>query len=116
AGRAEPDEVRDDPGQFAGDDTQNFASLGHIDSEQAFSAERERDVVADRVQVVFAVGPADDLIVLAVLADLLEAAMQIADVWNAPHDRLSIELQNEAKNAVRRRMLRAEVDEHVLAF
>ena len=41
--------------------------------------------------------------------------MQVADVRNASHDRLAIELEHEAKHTVRRGMLRADVDQHMLA-
>ena len=72
-------------------------------------------LLPERVEVVLAVGPRDDLVVLAVLADLLEAAVQIADVRDAAHDRLAVELEHQAQHAVRRRVLRPDVDEHVLA-
>ncbi len=37
-------------------------------------------------------------------------------MWNAADDGLSIELQDEAQNTVRGRMLRPDVDEHVLTL
>ena len=40
--------------------------------------------------------------------------MQIADVRNAANDCLTIELEHEAKHAVRRGMLGADVDQHVI--
>ena len=95
---------------------QHLAPLRDLDAEQPLGAERERDVVAGRVQIILAVGPRDDLVVLAVLADLLEAAVQIADVRNAAHHRLAVELEHQAQHAVRRRMLRPDVDEHVLTL
>ena len=98
------------------DDAQHLAALRDLDSEQPLRAQREGDVVAGRVEVVLAIGPRDDLVVLAVLADLLEAAVQIADVRNAAHHRLTVELEHEAKHAVRRRMLRSDVDQHVIAL
>ena len=116
AGRAEPDEVRDDARQLARHHPQHLAPLGDLDPEQPLRAERERDVVAGRVEIILAVGPRDDLIVLPVLADLLEAAVQVADVRDAAHDRLAVELEHQAQHAVRRRMLRPDVDEHVLAL
>jgi hypothetical protein len=53
-------------------------------------------------------------IVLPILAELFEAAVEIPDVGDATNDRLAIELEHEAEYAVRRRMLRSNVDEHVL--
>ena len=108
--------MRHDPRQLGSDDAQYFAPLGDLDSEQPLRAKRERDIVADRVEVVFAVGPADYLIVLPVFSDLLEAAVQIPNVRDAPHDGLAIELEYKAKNSVSRGMLRTDVDEHVLTF
>ena len=116
AGRAEPHEVRDDARQLAGDHAQHRAPLGDLDAEQPLGAEREGDVVAGRVEIILTVGPRDDLIVLAILADLLEPAVQVADVRNAPHHRLAVELEHQPEHAVRRRVLGPEVDEHVLAF
>ncbi len=89
--------------------------VGDLDAEQPLRAERERDVVAGRVQIILAVRPRDDLIVLAVFADLLEAAVQIADVGDATDHRLAVELEHQTQHAVGRGMLRADVDEHVLA-
>src|SRR5205823_9811820 len=66
--------------------------------------------------VIFAIRPADYLIVLAVFADLLETAVQVADMRDAANDRLAIELQYQPQDAVCRRMLRTDVDEHVLTF
>jgi len=83
---------------------------------QALGAKRKSDVVADRVEVVLTIGPRDDLVVLAIFADFLEAAMQVADVRDAADDCFAIELEDQAEDAMRGRVLRADVDEHVLAF
>jgi len=42
--------------------------------------------------------------------------VQVADVRDAADHSLAIQLQDEAENSVRRRVLWAEVDEHVLTF
>ncbi len=78
------------------------------------SAPSTKATLLPRVQVVLAIGPRDDLVVLAVLADLLEPAVQVADVRDAADDRLAIELEHEPEHAMRGRVLRADVDEHVL--
>ena len=49
AGRAEPDQVRDDARHLARDHAQHLAPLRDLDPEQPLGAERERDVVAGRV-------------------------------------------------------------------
>ncbi len=107
--------MRDDARELHRDHAQHGAARWHLDSEQPLRTDRERDVVADRVEIVLAIGPRDYLVVLPILADLLEAAVQIADVRNAAHHRLAVELEHEAQHAVRCRMLRSDVDQHVLA-
>jgi hypothetical protein len=42
--------------------------------------------------------------------------VQVADVRHAPHHGLAVELEHQPQHAVRRRVLRADVDEHVLAL
>jgi hypothetical protein len=49
-----------------------------------------------------------------VFDQLLGAAMQQADMRIDPLDDLAVQLHDEAKHAMRRRMLRAEVDRVVL--
>src|SRR5687767_10561315 len=107
--------MRDDARQLRRDDPQHGAAFGDLDPEETFRAECEGDVVPDRVEVVLAIGPRDDLVVLPVLPDLLEAAVQVADVGNASHDGLAVELEHQPEYAVRRGVLRADVDQHVLA-
>ncbi len=87
-----------------------------LDPEQAFRAQDERHVVAHGVEIVLAVRPRDDLVVLTVLPDLLEPAMQIADVRNATDDSLAVELEHEPQHAMSRRVLWPDVDQHVIAF
>jgi hypothetical protein len=108
--------VGHDAGQLGSDYAKNLAPLRDLDSEQPLSAQRKGDVVADRVEIVLSIRPADDLVVLPVLADFLEAAVQVADVRDAPDDGLAIQLQHESENTVCSRMLRTDVDEHVLTF
>src|SRR5437016_4432383 len=49
-----------------------------------------------------------------VLAELFEAGVQVAEVRDAAHDRLAIELDDQPQHAMRGGMLRADVDEHML--
>ena len=78
------------------------------------TASARRTLLAMRRQVVGAVGERDDLVVVAVLAQLLEAGVQVADVRDAALDRLAVELEHQPQHAVRRGVLRADVDQHVL--
>jgi hypothetical protein len=60
-------------------------------------------------EVVEPVGQGDDGRIHPVLGELLLAAVQIAHDGIAAHDRLPVELQDEAQEAVHRRVLRAHV-------
>ena len=66
-------------------------------------------VVGHRRDVVHPVGDRDVLVVVQVLADLLEARMQIADVGHGVDHPFAVELQHEPQGGVRGGMLRAEV-------
>ena len=44
-----------------------------------------------------------------------EAAVQVTNVRNAPHHRLAVQLEHQTQHAVCRRMLRSNIDEHVVA-
>jgi hypothetical protein len=113
-GRAEPHQVGDDPAHLAGDHPQDLAALGDLETHQLLDPEREPDVVRHRREVVGPVGEGDDLIVLAVLTQLLEAGVEIADVRNHPDHRLAVQLDHQPQHAVRRRVLGTDVDQHVL--
>ena len=71
------------------------------------AASASADVVRHGRQVVGAVGERDDLVVVAVLAELLEAGVQVADVRDTALDRLALELDHQPEHAVGRRVLRA---------
>ena len=61
-------------------------------------------------QVVRPVVIADHLTVVAVLGKLLVAAVHVADDRIDVHDELAVDRQDHAEDAVRRRMLRPDVD------
>ena len=67
-------------------------------------------LVVDRRGVVHPIDDRDVLVVVQVLAELFEAAVQVADVRRAADDALAVELEHEAQRRVRRGVLRAEVE------
>ena len=67
----------------------------------------ERAEVLERVDLV------DDVVVVRVFADLLDAAVEVAEDRIHVHDLLARELEDEAKDAVGGRVVRAEVEEHL---
>ena len=73
------------------------------------------ELVAHRGDIVQAVGVRDHLLVVRhLLAVLLEAAVQIADVRDHVDDDLAVHHQLEPEHAVRRRVLGPHADDHLL--
>ena len=70
-------------------------------------------LLVHRRDIVEAIEIGDRLQVGLLLDQLLGAAMQQADMRIDAVDNLAVELQHEAQHAVRRRMLRSEIDVEV---
>src|SRR5213076_2871514 len=66
-----------------------------LDAHQLLGREREADVVRHRRQIVGAVGERDDLVVVPVLPEFLEAGVEIAEVGDHPNYGLAVELDGE---------------------
>ena len=86
---------------------------GTVDAEQLLDREAEGVLLVHRRDVVEPVEIRDRLQVGLVLDQLLGAAMQQPDMRIDALDHLAVELQHQAQHAVRRRMLRPEVDGEV---
>ena len=66
-------------------------------------------------QVIEPVGIGDELPRREVLADLLRTAVQVADMRRQIADHFAVGPQHQPQHAVRARMLRAHVDQHLVA-
>ena len=85
----------------------------HVDAEQLLDGQAVGVLVAHHRDVVQPVHVGQRLDVGARLGELFGGAMQEADVRIGALDHLAVELEHEAQHAVRRRMLRPEVDVEV---
>ena len=112
--RAEPQAVAGNPLQLAEDRPHVARAPRHLDRHQLLDRLAVADVVGRRRDVVHAVGEQDDLRPVAVLAQLLDAAVQIADHDVGVDDLLAIEPQHDPQHAVRAGMLRAHVDHELV--
>ena len=110
--RAEPDEVRVEARQLVEQHAEPLRALGDLESEQLLDRQAVGQVVGHRAEIVDAVGERDDLLVELGLAGLLDAGVQIADVGRERDDGLAVDLEHQAQNAVRGRVLRAHVEDH----
>ena len=81
-----------------------------LDAHQLLGRPVPGELVVDRRRVVHPVDDRDVLVVVEVLAELLEAGVQVADVRRAMDDALAVEFEHEAQRRVRGRVLRAEVE------
>ncbi len=113
-GRAQPQQMTKNAVELHEDDAYDLAPLRHLDAHELFYGHHVRAVVDQRREIVHSVRKRDDLIPRPVLTELLEGRVQVADVRDDACHRFAIELTDKPKNAMRRRVLRANVDEHLL--
>ena len=115
---AHAEQMRRDTGQFAADDADVLAARRQrlVDAHQLLDGERVSDVAGQRCEVIQSIRVRDELGVSHVLRDLFVAAMQVADVGHRLGDDLAVHLQQDAQHAVRGRMRRPHVEDHLLAF
>ena len=90
-----------------------LAAARHLEAEQLLDAQAEGVLLVHRRAIVEPVEVRDVLEVGARLHQLLGAAVQQADMRVDALDDLAVELEHETQHAMRRRMLRAEVDGEV---
>ena len=114
--RGDVEQMREQPADLGVEHADQLGALGHLQLEQLLDRQAEGMLLVHRRDVVEPVEVADRLHVRLVLDQLLGAAMQQADVRIDALDHLAVELQHQAQHAVRRGMLRPEVDVEVADF
>src|SRR5262249_37804245 len=112
---AEPDEVAGDALQLGQHDARKPRLLGHVDAQQLLDGERIAKIVAEWREIIHAVGDDQGLEVALILGGLLDAGMQIANVWLRLDDRLAIQREHQPQHAMRRRVLWSHIDGHGVA-
>ena len=113
--RADRDEVAGDAAQLAGDGAEALGPRRHLELEQLLDRHRVALVGEHRRHVVDAVGVGHEARVADQLADLLDRAVQVADVGDGLADHLAVGLDDEVDDAVGGGVLRPEVEDHLLA-
>ena len=111
---AHANQVAGDAVQLGDQHAQMPAALGHAVAHQLFDRQRPAEIHVHPGQVVHAVGVRNPLPRREVLADLFRAAMQIADMRHDFGNDLAIGPQHQPQHAMRARMLRAHVHEHLV--
>ena len=88
----------------------SWARRGTVEAEQLLGREAEGVLLVHRRDVIEPVEIGDRLRIGLVLDQLLGAAVQQPDMRIDALDDLAVELQHQAQHAVRRRVLRPEID------
>ena len=101
--------------EFGHDRAEDLAARRDVDAEERLDRVVPADVVADGREVVHPADDGDVLVVVEVLAELLEAGVQVSDVWCAAGDALAVEFEDEAEGGVGRGVLGPEVEDPSVA-
>jgi hypothetical protein len=114
AGAAERHHVTRDALELAGHHAQVLPALRDLHAGEPFERAAVRPVGVHAADVVEPVRQRHHLQVRAVLGDLLDAAVQVADDRLGLRDHLAVEVRDDAAHAVRGRVRRADVDDELL--
>ena len=112
--RRDVQQVREDAADLAVEDADELAAPRHCDAEHALDRQREGVLLVHRRDVIEPVEIGHGLEIGLVLDQLLGAAMQQADMRIDALDDFAVQLQHEAQHAVRRRVLRPEIDRELV--
>jgi hypothetical protein len=111
---AQEQRVARDPVQLARTGTRMYSARRGTSTSRSLLVGRDRRPLAEqRRDVLERVDLADRLVVVRVLDQLLDAAVEVAEDRVDVDDALAVELEDDAEHAVRRRVLRAHVQEHL---
>ena len=112
--RAEPEAVAGDALQLREDRAEVPRPARHLDLHQLLDRLDVAEVVRGGRDVVHAVGEEHDVRPVAVLAQLLDAAMDVADHAVRIDDALAVEAQHDPQHAVRAGVLGPHVDHQLV--
>jgi hypothetical protein len=107
------EQMRKQPSDFAIKDADELCSARKRDAQELFRRQAERMLLVHRRYVVEAVEIRDRLQISLVLNQLLGTAMKQTDMRIDPLHHLAVEFKHEAQDAVRGRMLGAEIDREI---
>src|SRR5258706_6958833 len=108
--RAEPQAMAGNPLQLAENRADVPRAARHLDLEQLLDRLAVADVARRSGHVIHAIGEQDDLGPVAVFAQLLDAAVQVAHHHVRVDDLFAVQPQYDPQHAVRAGMLRTHVE------
>ncbi len=105
--------VARDAVELAGEHADVLGAPRHLDVEQLLERHDRRPLAEQGAHVLERVDLADDLVVVRVLAQLLDAAVEVAEDRVEVDDALAADLEDDAQDAVGRGVLGPHVEEHL---
>jgi hypothetical protein len=108
--------MREQPTDLAIKHADQLCAARYSNAEKFFDRQAERMLLVHRRDVIEPVEIRDRLQIGLVLDQLLGAAVQEPDMRIDALDDLAVQLEHQAQHAVRRRMLRPEIDGEVADF
>ena len=114
--RADEHQVVQDPVPLGEHRADPLRALRHLDAGQPLDRDRPAELVVERAQPVVAVHQHQHLAGVAVLGELLGRPVHVADHRLGARDDLAVELEHHPEHAVGRRVLRPDVEDHLLGL
>ena len=105
--------VRQDPVELARQHPDVLGAARHLDVQEVLERHHRRPLAEQRADVLERVHLAVDVVVVRVLAQLLDAAVEVAEDRVEVDDLLAVDLEHDPQHAVRGRVLGPHVDEHL---
>ena len=95
-------------------DADGVDPVRHLDPGELLDREHVRQVVHHAAEVVDTVGVRDEAVPGLALGHLLGTTVVVANVWHAVDDLFAVQLQDDTEGTVSRRVVRAQVEEHIV--
>ena len=106
--KTQPQKVRVDTGELVPDNAQVLAALGHLDAHEALDGLAVAHGVAEAADAADALGHVHEVLVVALLHELLEAAVHEANLRDGLHHALVLKHKVEVHGLGQHGMLGAE--------
>ncbi len=112
--QADREQMRRDTVEFGGDHPTVLAAARHLDAGELLARHPPTLVSEHRAHVVDTVGIRHEAVIADFLGDLLDRAMQVADVGHRLAHHFAVGANHETQHPVSRGMLRPHVEGHFL--
>ncbi|KPC00018.1 Uncharacterized protein AC506_1613 [Pseudomonas syringae pv. maculicola str. M6] len=111
---AQEQQVAGDTEELGHHDADDVDFLWHLDARQLLDREHVRQVVHHAAEVIDTVGVRDEAVPGLTLGHFLGTTVVVTNVRNAVDDFFAVQLQDDAECTVSRRVVRPQVEEHIV--